>query len=91
MLGNSAYHAATGPQRGVAAAIEHRVSTFGAWTRVLPGVYADALVAPSLPAVHARLLVVGRQRIGRELLPQAPCWHLDGVVAEKLGALDHAR
>jgi very-short-patch-repair endonuclease len=62
--------------------IEHRLEV-GTWRRVLPGVYADSLVAPSLPqSTLASLLWAGGDSVAC-FLPAGALLHLDGVVATK--------
>ncbi len=60
--------------------IEHRLEV-GTWRRVLPSVYADSLVAPSLPqSTLASLLWAGREAVAC-FLPAGALLNLDGVLA----------
>ncbi len=60
--------------------IEHRLEV-GTWRQVLPSVYADSLVAPSLPqSTLASLLWAGREAVAC-FLPAGALLNLDGVLA----------
>jgi very-short-patch-repair endonuclease len=62
--------------------IEHRLDV-GAWRRALPSVYADSLVAPSLPQTTlASLLWAGHESVAC-FLSAGALLNLDGVVATK--------